>query len=117
ILFRRYDLDPHDRFEQHRLRLFHGVLKRQAARDVERTLVRVDLVIRTENEARLDVHQLVSREESATHRVPNTFGNRLDELTRDRTARDLVFENEALARCRFDLELDVAELAAAAGLL
>src|SRR5690606_8278685 len=39
------------------------------------------------------------------------------ELTRDRTARDLVFEHEAFARSRLDLELDVAELSAAARLL
>ena len=41
---------------------------------------------------------------------------RLDELTRNRTAGDLVFEDKAFARCRFDLEFDVAKLTAAARL-
>src|SRR5690606_38223049 len=78
--------------------------------------VRIHFVIRTENKACLDIDKLVSGEESATHRVLNTFGNRLDELTRNGAAGDLVFEYETFARSRFDLHLDVAELAAAARL-
>src|SRR5690606_20881384 len=116
IFFGRYHLDLHDRFKQDRLCLFNSVLERKAARDMKRTFVRIDFVIRTENESRFDIDKLISGEESATQSILNTFGNRLDELTRDRAARDLVFEYEAFARSRFDLEFDVAELAAAARL-
>src|SRR5690606_12761644 len=89
IFFGRYDLDLHYRLEQDRLCLFNSVLERKAAGDVERTFVRIHFVIRTENKACLDIDKLVSGEESATHRVLNTFGNRLDELTRNGAAGDL----------------------------
>src|ERR1700755_1245311 len=41
VLLGRDDLDAHDGFQENRLRLLHGVLKRQRASDVERALVRV----------------------------------------------------------------------------
>src|SRR4051794_28099291 len=44
------------------------------------------------------------------HRVPYPFADRLDELFRDSAAGDLVFEYVSLARCRLNLEFDVAEL-------
>src|SRR5437764_588526 len=51
------------------------------------------------------------------HYVSDAFGNRLNKLSRNNAAGDLVFEDKAFARCGLDLELDVAKLAAAARLL
>src|SRR5215213_1753416 len=116
VLLGRDDLDAHDGFEQHGLGLLHGVLERERARDVERALVRVDLVVRAEDQLDLDVHQLVAREEAALHRVAHALFDGLDELARDRAARDLVLEDEALARRGRYLKLRVAVLAAAARL-
>src|SRR5947209_4359842 len=116
VLLGRDDLDAHDRFQEHRLGLLYGVLERQRAGDVERALVGVNLVVRAEDELDAYVNQLVAGEEAALHRVVDALLGRLDELARDDAARDLVLEDEALAGGRLDLQLDVAVLAAAAGL-
>src|SRR5215213_8404157 len=116
VLLGRDDLDAHDGFEQDGLGLLHRVLERERPGDVERALVGVDLVVRAEDELDLDVHQLVAGEEAALHRVADALLDGLDELARDGAARDLVLEDEALARRGRDLQLGVAVLAPAARL-
>src|SRR5262249_15531769 len=44
----------------------------------------------------------------------NSLFRRFNELTRNRAARNLILEDEALSGCRFNFELDVRILAAAA---
>ena len=97
--------------------ILNRILERKRTRDMERTLIRVDLVVRPEHQARLDIDKLVTGKKASPHGVANSFRNRLNKLSRDDTARDLVFENVAFARSRLDLELDVAKLTPTAGLL
>src|SRR5690349_5352166 len=84
---------------------------------MERTLIRVDLVIRTKHELDPDVDHLVAGEETTLHRVADSLLDRLDEFLRNRTAGDLVFEHETLAGRRLDLDLDVTKLTTPTGLL
>src|SRR5258708_2538868 len=74
-------------------------------------------MIGTENQTHTDVDQFITGQETALHRVLDSLLDRLDEFPRNRAAGDLVLENKTFTRSRLDLELDVAELAAAAGLL
>src|SRR5258707_10335741 len=83
---------------------------------MERPLIRIDFMVRTEHELRLDVHQFVSSEESALQRFLDSLLDRLDKLSRNRTTGNSIFENEAFSRRRLDLQFDVAILTAATGL-
>ena len=67
---------------------------------------------------RAEIHHRVARQEAAQPRVLHALFDRRDELPRDRAAEDVVHELEvAAARKRLELDLAVAELAVAAGLL
>src|SRR2546429_4923006 len=74
-------------------------------------------MIRTEDEAHFDVHQLVAREIAALQSVFDTLLGRLDELARNRAARNRVFKHEAFARRWLNLQLNVAVFTATARLL
>ena len=64
------------------------------------------------------VAQRIARDDALLHRLADALLDGRDEAGRDHAALDLVHELEALAlRQRLDLDVAVAELAAAAGLL
>jgi hypothetical protein len=83
---------------------------------VERALVGVNLMVRAEDELDAYVYKLVAREEAALHRIADALLDGLDELARDRAARDLVLEDEPFAGRRLDLQNGVAVLSPPAGL-
>ena len=73
---------------------------------------------RAVEDRRPEVDHRVAGEEAAHARVLDALLDGRDELPRDRAAEDVVHELEvAAARQRLDLDLAVAELAVAAGLL
>src|SRR6185503_9016957 len=103
------DFNAHDRFEQYRTGFFDRILERERTGNVERTLIRIDFVIRTEHEPDLDVDHLVSSEKTTLHRVADSLFDRLDVFLRNRAAGNLVLEYKTLAWRRLDLDLDVSE--------
>ena len=115
---RRVDLDVHDRLEDRRARARHRVLEGEPARHLERELVRVDVVVRAVEHGDAEVDHRKAGEIAAHARFLDALFDRRDELARDRAAEDVVDELEVgAARQRLDLDLAVAELAVAAGLL
>ena len=64
----------------------------------------------------LDVDHRVAGLDAVLQRLSHPLFGRADELAGDRAALDFVDELEALAGCRLDVDYDVAELAATAGL-
>src|SRR5688572_33246414 len=84
---------------------------------MKRALIRIDLVVVAKHQAHPDVHQLIASEETTLHRVSNPALDGLDVLLGNSAASNLVFENKPLTRGRFDLDLHMAKLATAAGLL
>src|SRR4051812_687977 len=111
------DLDPHDRLEDRGIGLPEGVLDGHRARDLERHLRRVDVVVRPVVERRLDVDDREPGVDARVQRLADAGVDGLDELARDRAADDLVDELIAGALL-LGLQLDhgVAVLALAAGL-
>src|SRR5690606_30849713 len=88
------------------------------AGDLERELVRVDRVELAVEEAGLDALDGVARQRAAIEGALDALLHARDELPRDGAALDVVHELEArLALVRRELDLDVGELAAPAGLL
>src|SRR3954454_17100581 len=83
---------------------------------MERALIRIDFVITAEYQTHADVHELVAGEEATLHRVSNSALDGLDVFLRNRTARDLVFDNKTFTRSRLDLDLHVSKLTTTAGL-
>src|SRR5207253_7783482 len=75
-----------------------------------------DFVNSAVNQTHSDIDHVVAGELTALHRVMNALFRWLDELARNCSALDLVFENETFAGSRLDLEFDVRVLAASAGL-
>ena len=111
-------LDPHHGLEQHRLRLLGRILERHRAGNLERHLRRVDVVVGAVVQLDPDVVDRIAGEHAARERFLDPFVDRLDELSRNRTAAGLVLEDVARARlAREEVDLHVAVLAAAAGLL
>ena len=117
VILGRSDADLHDGLEQGRAGLGHGLLEGHAAAYLEGVLTGVDLVEGTVDERGLDVDDLIAAEDAGLHRTLDTLIHTGDILLGDRAAVDVVHELVALAGLvGFDGELDVRELAAAAGL-
>src|SRR5512138_2735299 len=111
------DLDVHDRLEEDGARLRGAVLEAHRARDLERHLGRVDVVVAAVEDLDLEVDHRVAGEHAARHGLLDALLDRVDELLRDDAADGLVRELEALARLlRDEAQPAVAVLAAAAGL-
>src|SRR5437773_2743364 len=104
IIIWRYYLYPHYRFEQNRLGLLDRILESQRTSDNEGSLVRVNLVKTAVDETHFDVDQVIASEEAAFHGVVNALFGRLYELARNCAALNLVLENKAFARRRFNLK-------------
>src|SRR3954447_15326662 len=117
VVLGRRDLDGHHRLEQVPPRALEGFLERHRACDLERTLARVDLVVRPVDELDRDVDDRVAGEHARVHRFRDARVHRGDVLARDLAADDLVAELVALARLlRAEVDHDVRVLARAAGL-
>ncbi len=91
------DLDRHDRFQQSRLRRFHRLLERDAARHLERQIVRVDIVIRPVIKRHSEVDDRKTGEVSARSRVFDSFFHGGNEVFWDRAAENVVHEFELSA--------------------
>ncbi len=91
----RVDRDEHDRLEQDRTGLLHGLLHGQRAGDFERHLRRVDGVVGAVVEADPDVLDRIAGHDSLVHRLDDTLLDRRDEAVRDHAALDRVHELEA----------------------
>src|SRR2546429_1388972 len=117
IFFRCHYFNPHDRFEQDRLGLLHCILKCERASDNKCALIRINLVEATIDQAHFYVDHVVPGKITALHGVMNALFSRLDELARNCSALDLVFENESLTWRWLDLQFDVRVLPTTARLL
>src|SRR5436309_2683566 len=117
VLRGRHDLDVHDRLEQDRPRPARRLLDRHRARDLERHLARVHVVVRAVHQLDLHVHHRVAGEDAVLERLLHALLHRADVLAGDRAPDDLVLEHEA-RRGPAGLEVDhhAAVLATAAGL-
>src|SRR6185437_1290208 len=112
-----HHLDIHDGLEQHRMRALGRLLERHGARDLERHLARVHVVIRPVDQLHLHVHHGIAGEHAVLHGFLDPLLHRADVLTRDHAAHDLVLEHEALPRARrLHVDHDVAVLSLAARL-
>src|SRR6185437_715349 len=111
------DLDLHGGFEQGRLGALGGFLEGHGAGDLEGHFAGVHLVEGTVEERDLDIAHGIAGEHAAFERLFDALLDRLDELLGDGTADDVVLEDEpGTGRAGLDGDLDVAVLAAAAGL-
>ena len=96
----------------------NALRKAVAAGRLERLLRAVDRVVLAEVDLHLDVHDLVARDHPLVHLLAHALLDGRDELVGDRAPLDRVDEVEALAALAGpDPQVDLAELAAAAGLL
>src|SRR5690606_41945728 len=117
VVFGRDDLDLHDRLEQHGLRLLRTFLERHRARDLERDLARVDVVVRAVVERDLDVDDGVAGDHAVLHLLLDALVDGRNVLLRNDAADDRVDELVARPRLlRLDTQVDMAVLAAAARL-
>src|SRR5690606_6166643 len=118
VVLGRADLDLHDRLEELDAGLLRALLEGERARHLEGRLARVDVVVATVEELRLDVDDRVAREHAARHGAGDALSDRGDELLRDDAADDGALEDEAAAGLAgADLDPAVTVLAAATGLL
>src|SRR6185437_4378880 len=117
LLVGDHDLDLHGGLEQGRLGLLGGFLEGHGAGDLEGHFAGINLVVGAVEERDLDVAHGIAGEHAAFERLLDALLDRLDELLGDRAADDVVLEDEAGAGgAGLDGDLDVAVLAAAAGL-
>src|SRR3546814_2782475 len=65
VVFRRFDFDAHDRFEDHRIGLGATVLECHRRGDAERDFAGVDVVVGTVEQRDLDVHDRRSEEHTS----------------------------------------------------
>src|SRR5439155_20111070 len=110
------DLDLHDRLDDHRTRLRHGRLECHGARDLERHLVRVDLVRRAVHDGRLEVHHRIAGDDAVLHGLLDALLDGLRPFLREAVAADgrLVRVSRA-ARGGVEVDDHVAGLALAPG--
>src|SRR5207244_8838920 len=95
----------------------HGFLQRHRARDLERHLVGVDLVLRAVDNGDLEVDHRIARDDAVLHRLLDAGLDRLRPFLAEALTLDLPVELEArAARQRLELGDDVTPLALTAGL-
>src|SRR5215212_5776452 len=115
-LLRGDHLDRHDRLEQDGLRALGRLLEGERPRDLEGDLRRVGLVVLAVGDGDAHVDHGVAGLDAGLERLLDPLLNGGDELRGDRAALDLVDEVEALPGRRFEIDVDNAVLARAAGL-
>ena len=112
------DLQVDDRLEQDRPGLDERLAEGRGRGGLERLLRAIDRVVPAEEDLDLDVHDRVARDDPLLQLLADALLDGRDELVGDHAPLDRVDEVEPLAAlARADAELDVGELAAAAGLL
>src|SRR5262245_18560971 len=118
IVLRGHHLDLHDRLEQHGRALLQGLAQRRAGADFERERRRIDVVVFAVDQRHLEIdHREAGEHAGAEHRLEALL-DAGDVLLRHRSADDLILELEAAGRRqRLGDDLDLRELAGAAGLL
>ena len=105
-----------DRLEQHRVGLGETFGDRQAGRGSESHVGAVDSVEHAIDEGHRDIDDGIA-EWTLLHGLLGGFADRRDILPRHRAAHDFIDEQKTLAAAaRLNLQLDVSELAMAAGL-
>src|SRR5690606_33077849 len=106
-----HDLDIHDRLEELHARLLRAFAEGRARGDFERHHARVDVVIGTIDQGRLEVDHREAGERTAVLHALDTLLNARDVFLRHRTADDLAFELEARTRlARLEDDLHASEL-------
>ena len=117
VLIRRIDFHVHDGLEQRRPRLFHGLLERQRAGNLESDIRRIHVVIFAIVENGPEIRHGKSREVAARGGIANALLDRRNPVFGDRPAENIVDELDALAALdRLHLDAAHAELAVAARL-
>src|SRR5690554_2406725 len=118
VLFRRFHFNSHHGLEQHWAGLAHAVLEGHGSSHTESVFVRVHIVVGTEEQRDLDVHDGVAGHHARRQSFLNTLVDRGDVFARNHTALDGVDKLVAAARLeRLELEHDVTVLTTTAGLL
>ena len=117
ILIRRVDLHVHDRFEERRPSLLHGLLERKRAGDSERHVRGIDVVILAVIEGGAEIGHRETGEIAARGGFADAAFDGGNPVVRNRAAENVVNELNALVAFG-GLELDAAhtELAVPAGL-
>src|SRR5208337_846558 len=112
------DFYRHDRLKQSRLGHLHRLLEGNAARHLERQVVRVHIVIRAVVEDYSEIHYRKSCEVTASSGILDSFFYRRNEVSWNRAAKNVVDELELPAtRQRLHFDFAIAVLAVPAGLL
>src|SRR5690606_33479046 len=123
VLFRRGDLNRHDRLEENRVGFTGRLLEGHGTGDLEGELRGVHVVVGPVLEGHLDADQRVSSEDTELGGLLATSVYRRDVLPRDTTASDVVDELVARAvtvtvdRKRFEVDDHATVLAGATRLL
>src|SRR5690606_22290690 len=117
VVFRRHYFNLHDRFEQHRVGVARAFLETHGTGDLERHFRGVHFMVGTVVQGDLDVHHREAGDHAVLQLFLDALVHRRDVFARHHAANNGVDEFVAGARLlRLDLEPDVAELTAAAGL-
>src|SRR5688500_1644039 len=93
-LLRNDDLDLHDRLDDHRTSALDGVFQRHRAGDLERHLIRVDLMLRTVDDGDLEVHHGIAGDDAVLHRLLDSGLDRLRPFLAETLSLDLPVELE-----------------------
>src|SRR5690606_10268253 len=118
VVFGRLDFNGHHGLEQHGAGLAHAVLEGHRTGHLERVFVRVNVVVRTEEQGHLDVHDRIAGQDARRQRFLDTLVHRGDVFARNHTALDGVDELVATTGLeRLELEHHVTVLTATARLL
>src|SRR5690606_37995574 len=118
VVLRSDDFDLHDRLEQLSTGLLSTLTECSAGRDLERQNRRVNIVVGTIDEGRLDAKHWETSERSGGQNAFDTLLNAGDVFLRNRSTNDLAFEDEIFALwIRLEHDLDASELTRTTGLL
>src|SRR5918999_4893163 len=109
-------LDVHYRLEQDRVGPLEGLLGGHGARDLERHLRGVDLVVGAVHQLHLDVHYRVAGDDAGVEGILDALVHARNVLPRDDAADDPIVELVAALVVVLDVDDGVAGLAAAARL-
>src|SRR5271168_4713817 len=107
--FRNHHFHFHDRLEQHRLGAVAGFFEGYGARDFKRHFVAIHIVIAAVNQHHGDIHHGEAGENAVVQSFANARFDGRDEFARNRSANNLIDEQEAV----FLVEFPFARRAAA----
>jgi hypothetical protein len=102
FVFRNMDHNGADRFEEYRVRKRKSVLECKVSGNLERHFGRVDVVVRTVDQSRLQIHDGESGKNAAAYRFLKPLLNGREEVSRYGTAENILFEHKRFGLCRFN---------------